>query len=100
MMATRQVYPTAIIYTVCSLTFSSFFVLMKRAPGLQLASVWRTFVIYQVRMDDDSTKRFWSWSTTDSRSKSIGAVGDSLLRPTVGSDVILSYLGQIVQIMI
>ncbi|CAN0350432.1 unnamed protein product, partial [Ectocarpus sp. 12 AP-2014] len=48
MMATREVYPTAAIYTVCSVLFSGNFVLMRRSPSLKLASVWAAFVVYQV----------------------------------------------------
>ncbi|CAN0370870.1 unnamed protein product [Ectocarpus sp. 13 AM-2016] len=47
MMATREVYPTAAIYTVCSVLFSGNFVLMRRSPSLKLASVWAAFVVYQ-----------------------------------------------------
>lgn len=47
MMATREVYPTAAIYTFCSVLFSGNFVLMRRSPSLKLASVWAAFVVYQ-----------------------------------------------------
>lgn len=48
-MATREVYPTAAIYAVCSVFFSGLFVWMRRSPTLRLTSVWATFVAYNVR---------------------------------------------------
>lgn len=47
-MATREVYPTAAIYTVCSVAFSTNFVMMRRSPSLTLTSVWAAFWVYQV----------------------------------------------------
>ncbi|CAM9785339.1 unnamed protein product [Pylaiella littoralis] len=48
MMATREVYPTAAIYTLCSVVFSTKFVMMRRSPSLKLTSVWAAFWVYQV----------------------------------------------------
>ncbi|CAN0149969.1 unnamed protein product [Scytosiphon promiscuus] len=48
MMATREVYPTAAIYTVCSVLFSGNFFLMRRWPNLRLTSVWAAYVVYHV----------------------------------------------------
>lgn len=49
LMATREVYPTAAIYAVCSVFFSGCFVWMRRSPSLRLTSVWAVFVAYNVR---------------------------------------------------
>lgn len=48
-MATREVYPTAAIYAVCSVFFSGCFLWMRRSPALGLTAVWATFVTYNVR---------------------------------------------------
>eukprot|EP00752_Nemacystus_decipiens_P003860 g3552.t1 len=48
LMATREVYPTAAIYAACSVFFSGCFLWMRRSPTLHLASVWSTFVVYNV----------------------------------------------------
>ena len=49
MMATREVLPTAAIYSVGSMVFTTSIVLLRRSTALTLPMVWRTFVFYQVK---------------------------------------------------